>query len=134
MKHNLAIIDYALKRSLNETKIYFFDKSEGVFNENYHFFERIMAFLYKHIFYAKKADFLFKTGIFFPFLFRKSIEEILKSQSYDVIFERNSLKNQYFCKKRLFIYQKTIKFPLIQIKLIEFQFKIMFFPRKRSIP
>ena len=79
---NLALIDYSLKRTLKEIKIYFISGSEQ--NFNYGFLEKILSFLYNFTFFEKQEDFLFKTGIFFPFLFEIPIETILKSEAFEV--------------------------------------------------
>ena len=79
---NVTLIDYSLKRTLKEIKIYFISGSEQ--NYNYGFLEKTLAFLYNFIFFEKQEDFLFKTGIFFPFLFEIPIESILKSEKFDV--------------------------------------------------
>lgn len=79
---NVAIIDYCLKRTLKEIKIYFISGKEQ--NYNYGFLENILAFLYNFTFFEKQEDFLFKTGIFFPFIFEIPIESILKSEKFDV--------------------------------------------------
>jgi len=83
---NLEIIYNAMKRSLKEIKIYFLNIEKHA-DFSYSFFEAMLVFLYNYIYFEKRQDFLYKVGIFFPFLFGKSIESILKEESFDVFFK-----------------------------------------------
>lgn len=87
----LELINLACEGTLKEIKIYFFQEKKEVKNENfsYIYFERLLSLLYLHIFKQKKEDFLFKAGIFFPFLFIEEeaqffLNTLLKKEHFDV--------------------------------------------------
>lgn len=88
------LIDFACFSTLKELKVYFYcgnaGKSQGNLGK-YEFYEFLLGFLYHRAFMEKGQDFLFKTSIFFPFLFdfHENPEELLRilltKEKFDVI-------------------------------------------------
>lgn len=85
-----SLIDFASSLTVKEIKVYFYCEKLKKTRENFEFYEFLLGFLYHRVFTNKNQDFLFKTSIFFPFLFVEQepeiyLQSIVKNQKYDVI-------------------------------------------------